>query len=186
MLVLSSADVSFLLPRLQYKRTRRSNTAADAIPTTSATTVECNVREIGVGSGVGGGVGLVQFSDVGGGFDISDSPAFMVTDVPTSPIAQAKVTFDVLSPRVISLWPLVPLLPIKRQPVKVAFAPSSTYTAPPSCIVKGSKRSSRDQKRRCILHGIQGTLTEAMLSWNLQLKAAKEPIMSIAPPWKWS
>jgi hypothetical protein len=92
-------------------------------------------------------VGLVQLSDVGGGFGISNSPACMVTDVPTSPVAQAKVTFDVLSSRVMSLWPLVPLLPLKRQPVKVVNAPSSTYTAPPSCNMIGSKRSSRDQIR---------------------------------------
>ena len=60
-------------------------------------------RGVGGGVGGGGGVGLVHLSDVGGGFDISNSPAFMVTGAPTSPIAQAKVTFDVLSSRV-ALW----------------------------------------------------------------------------------
>jgi hypothetical protein len=103
-------------------------------------------------------VGLVQLSDMGGGFGISNSPAFMVTDAPTLPIAQAKVTFDVLSSRMMSLCPLVPLLPLNRQPVKVAFAPSQTDTAPPTCNVKRSKRSSRDQETT--LHsssGIQGT-----------------------------
>jgi hypothetical protein len=109
-------------------------------------------------------MGLVHLSDVGGGFDISNSPAFMVTDAPTSPIAQAKVTFGMLLVRVMSLWPLVPLLPLKRQPVKIALASFLTYTAPPTCNVKGGKRSSRDQKRRCILLGFQGTRTEAVLS----------------------
>jgi hypothetical protein len=119
----------------------------------------------------------MQWSDMGGGLDISNSPVFMATEAPTSPIAQEKVTLDVLSPRVMSLLPLVSVLPLKRQPAKFAFALASTYTAPPAsswtCNVKWSKRSSRDQKRRCILLGIQGTRTEAMLSWNVQLKAAK-------------
>jgi hypothetical protein len=118
----------------------------------------------------------MQWSDMGGGLDISNSPVFMATEAPTSPIAQEKVTLDVLSPRVMSLLPLVSVLPLKRQPAKFAFAPASTYTAPPAsstCNVKGSKRSSRDQKRRLNLLGIQGTRTEAVLSWNLQLKAAK-------------
>jgi hypothetical protein len=67
-------------------------------------------------------VGLVQFSAEGGGLE--SSPAFIITGAPTVPFAQAKVTFDVSSWRVMSLWPVVPSLPLKMQPVKIAFAPS--------------------------------------------------------------
>ena len=83
----------------------------------------------------------VHLSAAGGGSVSSESPAFMVTDAPTVPLGQAKVTLEVASARVMSLLPLVLLLPKKVQPTNVAlvWSSSATYTAPPSGAVLLSK-----------------------------------------------
>ena len=75
-------------------------------------------------------VTAVHLSAAGGGSVSSESPAFMVTDAPAVPLGQAKVTLEVASARVMSLLPLVLLLPKKVQPTNVALPPS-THTAPP-------------------------------------------------------
>jgi hypothetical protein len=81
-----------------------------------------------------------------------------------------------------SLWPVVPSLPLKMQPVKIAFAPLETYTAPPACDVKWSTQRTVVIRKYSVLFAEQ---TGAVLPWNVQLKAAKEPRTKIAPPCKW-
>ena len=82
---------------------------------------------------------MLHLRAAGGGLVSSDSPGFMVTDAPMVPLGQANVTLEVSSSRVMSLLPLVLLLPKKVQPTNVALALSSTFTAPPTGAVLLSK-----------------------------------------------
>ena len=64
----------------------------------------------------------VHLSAAGGGLISSELPALMVTAAPAVPLGQAKVTLEVASARVMSLLPLVLLVPTMVQPTKVALA----------------------------------------------------------------
>jgi hypothetical protein len=93
-----------------------------------------------------------------------------------SHIRRAITASDVIVARV------GPSLPLKMQPIKVAFAPSETYTAPPaSCDVKWSTQRAAVIRKCSVLFAER---TGAVLPWNVQLKAAKEPSTKIAPPCK--